>query len=59
MLGYTRDNRLSRVQTYSAIDNMQAFDQPINDCSYLSIFMTIEPQLLVPEVLYQTVYCIF
>lgn len=56
MLGYTRDNRLSRLHSNGVIEGTVVnFEQPSSDTSYISLFMTIEPQLSVPEQLIQTV----
>lgn len=49
MLGYTRDPKLSHIQTYSAVDSNINIDSPLKESSYLSLFVTIEPQLLVPD----------
>jgi hypothetical protein len=60
MLGYTRDIRLSRIN-YNAVleDAVINFETPNKDASYLRLFMTIEPQLSVPEQLIQTVISFF
>lgn len=54
MLGYTRDPRLSRIQT-SLLDTAINLDTPFRESSYLTLFITIEPQLLVPEIFRETV----
>ena len=56
MLGYTRDPRLSRFHNNTVLEEAITFYEPANsDSSYLTLFMTIEPQLLVPEPIIQTV----
>jgi hypothetical protein len=47
-LGYARDPRLLRIQTLTLDGNQK--ELPIKGCSYITLFITIEPQLLVPEV---------
>ncbi len=48
MLGYTRDPRLSKIKT-SIEDASLNLEQPFRESSYITLFITIEPQLLVPE----------
>jgi coiled-coil and C2 domain-containing protein 2A len=48
MIGYTRDPRLSRIKT-SLDDASLNMEQPFRDSSYITLFITIEPQLMVPE----------
>ncbi len=56
MLGYTRDPKLSHIQSYMNIDTGNfALDTPLKESSYLSLYITIEPQLLVPDVLRESV----
>ena len=49
MLGYTRDARLSQLQTFSNMETAINMDAPLRESSYLSLYLTIEPQLLVPD----------
>ncbi len=48
MIGYTRDPRLSKIKT-SIEDATLNMEQPFREASYITLFITIEPQLLVPE----------
>jgi coiled-coil and C2 domain-containing protein 2A len=54
LLGYSRDPKLSKVKTYAAIENLFNYEKPNIEASYLSIYATIEPPLLVPEPFSQT-----
>lgn len=54
MLGYTRDPRLSKIKT-SLLDTTINMEAPVRESSYLTLFITIEPQLLVPEIFRETV----
>lgn len=48
MIGYTRDSRLSRIR--SNLDDVTLnMEQPFRESSYITLFITIEPQLLIPE----------
>jgi hypothetical protein len=58
MLGYTRDPRLSKIQS-SLLDTAINLEAPLKESSYLTLFLTIEPQLLVPEVFRESVFCFF
>ena len=49
MLGYTRDPKLSHIQTFSSVESNINLDAPLKESSYLSLYITIEPQLLVPD----------
>ena len=54
MLGYTRDQRLSKLNALKeTVINMES---PIKESSYLTLYITIEPQLLVPEIFRESVY---
>jgi hypothetical protein len=55
MLGYTRDPRLSKIQS-SLLDTAINLEAPLKESSYLTLFLTIEPQLLVPEVFRESVF---
>ena len=55
MLGYTRDPKLSHIQTYMNMDTNAVMDTPIKESSYLSLYITIEPQLIVPDAYRETV----
>lgn len=54
MLGYTRDPNLSKIKS-SFLEATYNFEAPIHESSYLTLFITIEPQLLVPEIFRETV----
>jgi hypothetical protein len=58
MLGYTRDPRLSKIQS-SLLDTAINLEAPLKESSYLTLFLTIEPQLLVPEVFRESVFFFF
>ena len=47
MIGYTRDPRLSKIKS-SIEDTTLNLEQPFREASYITLFITIEPQLLVP-----------
>jgi coiled-coil and C2 domain-containing protein 2A len=55
MLGYTRDPKLSHIQTYMNMDTNSVMDTPIKGSSYLSLYITIEPQLIIPDAYRETV----
>lgn len=55
MLGYTRDPKLSHLNTYASSEAIINMDNRARDSSYLSMYVTIEPQLLVPEAFRETV----
>ena len=55
MLGYTRDHRLTQMQALSNIETMLGMESPIKESSYISLYITIEPQLLVPDAFRETV----
>lgn len=46
MLGYAKDSRLSQIQSVEATYNIES---PLKESSYLSLYLTIEPALLVPD----------
>lgn len=46
---------MSHLNSYSILDSNVSMEKPIRDSSYLSLFVTIEPQLLVPEVYRESV----
>lgn len=48
MIGYTRDPRLSRIKS-SLEDTTLNMEQPFRESSYITLFITIEPQLMIPE----------
>ena len=49
MLGYTRDPRLSHIQSLTTLETAINMELPIVESSYLSLYVTIEPQLLIPD----------
>lgn len=49
LLGYTRDPKQSYLQSFSTIEANFNLDEPIKESSYITLFITIEPQLLVPD----------
>ena len=49
MLGYTRDPRLSHIQSLTNVETAINMEMPIIESSYISLYVTIEPQLLIPE----------
>lgn len=55
MIGYKKDPKMSHLNSYSVLDSNVNMEKPIRDSSYLSLFVTIEPQLLVPEVYRESV----
>ena len=48
MLGYTRDPQSAKLRPVGFGDALN-LEAPVKDSSYLTVFVTIEPQLLVPE----------
>lgn len=50
MIGYKKDPKLSQINSFLNPDANVAADKPVRDSSYLSLYVTIEPQLLVPDV---------
>ncbi len=52
MLGYAKDSRLSQIQSVEATYNIES---PLKESSYLSLYLTIEPALLVPDAYRETV----
>jgi coiled-coil and C2 domain-containing protein 2A len=56
MLGYTRDPRLSKLQMSSLMETTINMEMPLRESSYLTIFLTIEPQLAAPDVFRETVW---
>ena len=55
MLGYTRDPRLSHIQSLTTLETAINMELPTIESSYLSLYVTIEPQLLIPEVYRESV----
>ena len=53
MLGYTRDTT-TKIKS-SFVDPALSFDNPIKETSYINLFVTIEPQLDVPEAFRESV----
>jgi hypothetical protein len=52
MLGYAKDSRLSQIQSVETTYNIES---PLKESSYLSLYLTIEPALLVPDAYRETV----
>lgn len=50
MIGYKKDPKLSQINSFLNPDANIAADKPVRESSYLSLYVTIEPQLLVPDV---------
>lgn len=50
MIGYKKDPKLTQINAYPILDSNVAVEKPFRESSYLSLYVTIEPQLLVPDV---------
>lgn len=50
MLGYTRDPKNSRIQSFmGGMETNSILEAPLKEASYLSLFVSLEPNLLVPD----------
>lgn len=58
MIGYKKESKMSYIQSFGVGEAGVNMEKAFKESSYLSLFITIEPQLLVPDA-YRESVCFF